>query len=136
MILEAIAATIISISPAYGAASAIPEHWGPVATCVSARESHHNYRARNPHSSAEGRWQFLDRSWRHGLAHMVAKRLHDYGLPWSKAKQHRQQLRTIRIQKWPAWAQDAGFAAVIDTPNGWTHWRLPGSRCNVLAVRH
>ena len=31
--------------------------------CVSNRESHGNYKAENPTSTASGRWQFIDASW-------------------------------------------------------------------------
>ena len=136
------AAVILSATPYMGAAQ-IPHDWHTFAECVLDRESGatlddptSGLRAKNPRSSASGRWQFLDNAWRHGLAHMVAERLHDHGMPWREAKAERKKLRAKPIRYWPAWAQDAGFAAVIDTPNGWKHWHLPGSPCNTLRARH
>ena len=49
-------------------ASQIPSRWQRFARCVSERESHGNYRAKNPRSTAMGRWQFLDKAWRTGLS--------------------------------------------------------------------
>ena len=109
-------------------ASRVPARWQRFAACVANRESHNNPKARNPRSSAQGMYQFLDRSWRHGLAHMVAARLHDHGLPWPQAKKVRTYLRAHEIAAWPAPYQTIGFVAVVSA-GGSYHWRLAGSSC-------
>ncbi len=109
-------------------ASRVPSRWQRFAACVAHRESHNNPKARNPRSSAQGTYQFLDRSWRSGLAHMVAARLHDHGLPWTQAKKVRTYLRAHEIAAWPATYQTIGFVAVVNA-GGSYHWRLAGSTC-------
>lgn len=120
------------------AASQIPKRWQKFAACVSQRESHGNYRARNRSglSTAQGRWQFLDRSWRRGLSYMVRDRLIDRGMPKAHANSIQRKLAKTPIQKWAPWAQDAGFVAVItsDEGRGWRHW-ANGGKCDRLAVR-
>lgn len=113
-------------------AAALPTRWRAFGRCVAMRESHGNPRARNPRSSAQGRYQFLDRSWRHGLAHMVTERLRDHGMPRAEARALRAWLRAHEIAAWPARLQDVGFAAVV-TAGGWRHW-TGGHGCNALAV--
>lgn len=113
------------------AAALIPPAWRPFADCVSDRESGGSYTARNPSSSASGRFQFLDTSWRPGLAWMVRDRLVRYGLPKAQATAVRVYLQRTPIAAWPGPYQDAGFAEVV-TRGGWHHWILPGSRCNAL----
>ena len=117
------------------AASQIPKRWQKFAACVSHRESHGNYRAKNRSSSASGRWQFLDRQWRRGLSYMVRDRLIEHGTPKAHANSIQRKLAKTPIQKWAPWAQDAGFVAVItsDEGNGWRHW-ANGGRCDRLAV--
>lgn len=117
------------------AASAIPKRWQRFAACVSERESHGNYRAKNPRSTAMGRWQFLDRAWRTGLSYMVRDRLIAHGTPKAHANSIQRKLAKTPIQKWAPWAQDAGFVAVItsDEGRGWMHWSN-GGRCDRLAV--
>lgn len=109
-------------------ASRIPGRWRLFEKCVALRESHRNPKARNGSSSAQGTYQFLDRSWRSGLAHMVAARLHDHGLPWTQAKKVRTYLRAHEIAAWPATYQTIGFVAVVNA-GGSYHWRLAGSTC-------
>lgn len=113
-------------------AATLPAAWRPFARCVVARESGGNPKARNPHSSAQGKFQFLDRSWRHGLAHMVAQRLHANGMGWAEARAVRDWLRARSIAAWPEPFQDIGFAAVV-AAGGWRHWGLAGSACNGMA---
>lgn len=115
------------------AASIVPARWRPFARCLVARESHGNPQARNPHSSAQGIAQWLDRSWRRGLAHMIAQRLHEHGMPWPVARQLRNTLRGSEIATWPERLQWVGLAASLDDDN-WRPWHLAGSRCNGLAV--
>ena len=110
-------------------ASRIPQHVKPFAECVSARESSGSYTARNPTSSAQGRWQFLDNSWRRGLGYMVAARLKAHGMPKPAARQVREYLHDTPIAAWPGPYQDVGFVAVIAS-NGSHHWNGPG--CNHL----
>lgn len=115
-------------SDVIAAAARVPGRWSEFARCVSHRESHGNYRARNPHSSAMGRWQFLDRQWRTPLAYMVAERLKAHGIAPARAKAIRLQLQRAEIARWPGRLQDVGFVAVI-THGGAHHWRLAGSPC-------
>lgn len=117
------------------AASQIPKRWQKFAACVSHRESHGNYRAKNRSSSASGRWQFLDRQWRRGLSYMVRDRLIEHGTPKAHANSIQRKLAKTPIQKWAPWAQDAGFVAVItsDDGRGWMHWSN-GGKCDRLAV--
>ena len=110
-------------------ASTIPTRWRPFALCVSDRESGGSYTARNTSgSSAQGRWQFLDRSWRHGLSFMVKDRLIRFGLPRPAAREVRRWLGAHEIAAWPGPYQDAGFVEVVER-GGAYHWRLAGSRC-------
>ena len=120
------------------AAATIPPTWRPFAACVLDRESggtltrpQSGVAARNPSSSASGRWQFLDTSWRRGLAYMVKDRLIRSGMPRAQARTVRQYLQATHISQWPGPFQDAGFAEVVER-GGWFHWSLPGSRCNAL----
>lgn len=109
-------------------AARVPGRWQAFARCVSHRESHGNYRARNPYSSAQGRWQFLDRQWRSPLAYMVAERLKAKGITGAKAKAIRLHLQRVEIARWPGRLQDVGFVSVV-TSGGAHHWRLSGSVC-------
>ena len=115
-----------------GEAADIPAAWETFAACVSDRESGGSYTARNPTSSASGRWQFLDRSWRHGLAYMVAARLKAHGMAHADAREVREYLHDTPIAAWPGPYQDTGFIAVL-LSGGQHHWNGPG--CNGLAPR-
>lgn len=113
-------------------AARIPARWSRFAHCVSERESGGSYTARNASSSAAGRWQFLDVSWRinGGLHFMVVKRLKAFGLKPGPAADVRQFLKRTPIDQWPGPYQDTAFLAVIEV-GGWHHWR--GVNCNHLA---
>lgn len=115
------------------AASTIPSSMRAFAACVSDRESGGSYSARNTSgSTAQGRWQFLDRQWRvnGGLHFMVSKRLKRFGMPASAASDVRQFLKSTPIYRWPAAYQDTAFIAVVEA-GGWRHWS--GHSCNGLA---
>lgn len=98
--------------------------------CVAERESHHNPKARNPVSSAQGKYQFLDRSWRKGLAFMIRDRLIQFGMPKKQAAKIRVTLVRKEIAKWPEVLQDIGHAEVLER-GGWFHWRY-NDRCDRL----
>lgn len=137
MILETILAGVIATSPIDRAAH-IPTAWQPFAQCVSARESRHSYRARNRSSSAQGRWQFLDNSWRirGGIEWIVSRQLKRQGMAWSDRAGWVRRLDATPIYRWPAWAQDAAFVGVVtERASGWRHWHLTGSRCNGLVPK-
>lgn len=122
-------------SAAVQSASRVPSRWQRFAACVSQRESHGNYQARNKTSSASGRWQFL-RAWQRGLSYMVRDRLIAHGMEKAHANSIQRKLAKTPIHLWEPWAQDAGFAAVITAKDGkgWRHWSN-GGRCDRLAVR-
>lgn len=124
-----------AVEQAQTAASLIPRAWRPFAECVSKRESHHNYRARNRSSSASGRWQFLDLQWRvnGGIEWIVSRQLKRAGVAWSARKPIVKYLDATPIYRWPEWAQDAAFVGVVtERRTGWRHWSLPGHRCQSL----
>lgn len=135
VLAAALLAAPASTDPAASAA-AIPASQRAFAECVSQRESHGNYEARGSDSSSAGRWQFLDRPWRKGLAYMVAARLRDHGMSGPKSKAVRIHLQATHIAAWEPAFQDAAFVAVLNARgpwSGWRHWYLAGSRCNALA---
>jgi len=113
-------------------AARVPARWSAWERCVALRESHRNPKARNPRSSAQGTYQFLDRLWRDSLAAQVAARLRDNGLPRKTARAVDNHLASIEIARWPAVYQTIGFLEV-NARGGAYHWRLSGSRCNHLA---
>lgn len=118
-------------------AGQLPADQQPFARCVAARESGGRPDARNPNSTAQGKYQWLDRSWRHGLAHMTAWRLRDHGMRHRDALRLRQWLRDHPIAEWPEPLQDVAFAASLNARgkwSGWRHWYLAGSKCNRLAA--
>jgi len=124
-----------AVEQAQAAASAIPRAWRPFASCVSDRESHGNYAARNRSSSASGRWQFLDNAWRvrGGIEWIVVRQMKKHGASWEVRKRWYARLSATPIYRWPAWAQDAAFVGVVtERPTGWRHWSLPGHRCQSL----
>lgn len=125
--------------PVLRGAAAIPSPYLSFARCVLERESggtlsriQSGVGARNPASSASGRWQFLDRSWRSGLSHMVAERLRDHGLSKADSKKVQGWLAAHPIYQWHGYYQNAGFVSVV-TEGGWRHWYQSGSPCNGLA---
>ena len=83
--------------------------------------------ARNPSSSASGRWQFLA-AWQHGLPYMVRDRLVDHGMPRDKAASIRRSLSSKPIYRWPGVFQDIGALEVIER-GGAFHWR--GHTCGL-----
>lgn len=138
MLIDAVLASVLVSGPAVQAAAVIPVPWRPFAECVSRRESNHNYRARNPRSSAQGRWQLLDQAWRvnGGVEWIVSRQLRKVGLTWAQRAGWVTKLDATPIYKWPAWAQDAAFVGVVtERSTGWRHWYLSGSKCNRLVPR-
>lgn len=119
-------------------AARVPKKWRPFARCVLDRESggtleqkNSGEGARNPRSSASGRWQMLDgQGWRTGAAWMVQKRLVEFGVPKPHTKEVRLELRSKPIHKWDGHWQDIAFIASV-TEGGWFHWRN-GGRCDGL----
>jgi len=103
--------------------------------CVMRRESNHTYGARNHPSvsSAAGAYQFLDKSWRPGLAHMIFPELKkDYGKQLAVAI--RKELIKTPIEKWSREMQDRGFFTVLNYNGNWSgkkHWNatVPGTGC-------
>ena len=138
MVVVALAAALLAgpaVSPAVQAAS-IPVSQRAFAECVSQRESRGVYSARGTDSTSAGKYQFLDKQWRHGLSYMVAARLRDFGLSAPASKRVRVHLQATHINKWEHMYQDAAFVAVLNARgpwSGWEHWYLAGSRCNALA---
>ena len=134
--IEAIALAAVIISgPIVDQAAALPASQRPFAACVARRESGGRPNARNRSSSAQGKFQFLDNHWRHGLAHMTAWRLRDHGLSRQQARALRAWLRARPIATWPERYQDVAFAAALNARgpwSGWRHWYLAGSSCNSL----
>jgi hypothetical protein len=113
-------------------ASTVPESLVPWASCVLDRESggtldriQSGVGARNPSSSASGRWQFLASNWQHGLPYMVADRLVRFGLPRPDARQVRVALQRTPIHEWHGYFQDIGFLEVVER-GGRHHWNGPG----------
>jgi len=116
-------------------AAEIPNKWKPFAACVVKRESggtlekiQSGVGARNPNSSASGKFQFLNSSWNEPLAYMVASELKDEGIPKSVAKEIRIELQAMPIYEWHGYWQHIGFVAVI-SEGGWSHWS-GGAGCN------
>ncbi len=104
----------------------------PFASCVLHRESggtlerrQSGVGARNPSSSAAGRWQFLNNNWQQGLPFMVRDRLVDFGMSPRDARKVRLHLSARPIWEWNGWWQDIGFLEVIDR-GGRHHWDGPG----------
>ena len=117
-------------------ASRVPTAWRNFAACVLKRESGASLErsnsgagARNPSSSASGRWQFLQGSWGRSLPYMVADQLVDHGLARAEARKVRKYLQSLPIHRWPGVYQDMGFIEVVQR-GGWAHWR--GATCNGL----
>jgi hypothetical protein len=105
------------------------------AACVLDRESGGSLNdwssgagARNPASSASGRWQFLDGSWRRGLSFMVRDRLVEFGMPRAQARQVREYLAARPISEWEGVYQDVGFVEVVSR-GGRFHWNGGSHSC-------
>lgn len=113
-------------------ASRVPAKDRAWAECVINRESggtldriQSGVAARNPNSTASGRFQFLDSQWRPGLAFMVRDRLVQFGMPPTQAKVVRETLSKTPIYKWHGYWQQVGFVEVIER-GGKHHWAGPG----------
>ena len=122
-----------SQSPARIVATAgrIPRVWEPFRACVVARESNGDPQAENRASSAQGKYQFLDRQWRRGASWNIYHRLRAHGMPRSQAHLILARLHAMPIKDWAEPYQDVAFASVILIPRGWRHWA--GSHgCNNL----
>ena len=106
------------------------KYWTPtLADCRQAimrRESSFNYRAANPTSSARGAYQFLDRSWRESLVHMLRPEVkRDY----PHRRETLESLTGKSIHKWPRWYQDAAWYTVVVKHDGVHHWSPVPSAC-------
>jgi hypothetical protein len=113
-------------------AAKVPAKHRSFASCVLDRESggtldriQSGVGAKNPNSTASGRWQFLDSQWREGLSFMVRDRLVQFGMPNDDARTIRQQLSTQPIYEWHGYWQQIGFVEVI-TRGGEQHWKGHG----------
>lgn len=113
-------------------AAEVPRSIRPWAECVVRRESggtldriQSGVGARNPNSSASGKFQFLDNSWRRGLSFMVRDRLVEFGMPKQEAKKIRQYLGATPIYRWHGYYQTIGFVEVVSR-GGKFHWNGPG----------
>lgn len=80
--------------------------------CVRQHESHHNYRAENPVSTASGAYQYID-----GTFRGVAK--------WVKVNGHRVAVQYRRASDAPAWVQDATAIHTVRN-GGLLAWRGTG----------
>lgn len=113
-------------------AATVPAQWRNFARCVLSRESGGSLEriqsgvgARNPGSSASGRWQFMNGDWQHSLPWMVRDRLVDFGMPKAQANKIRRYLDKRPIYKWHGYWQDIGFNEVM-AQGGRHHWDGPG----------
>ena len=106
------------------------KHWTPdLAECREAimrRESNFNYRAANPTSSARGAYQFLDRSWRESLVHMLRP---EVKRAYPLRRGTLESLTEKPIHKWPAFYQDMAFYTVVVKHDGIHHWSPVPSAC-------
>lgn len=116
-------------------AASFPRNLVSFASCVIDRESGGTLNdrtsgmgARNPSSSASGRWQFLNNDWNHGLPYMVRDRLVRHGMSKAQAREVRIYLQKRPIYRWPGWYQDIGFLEVIER-GGRHHWNGGSHSC-------
>lgn len=143
MIALILAISMLTSSPANAAmdyklaAAKVPTDQRSYAKCISHHESRGDYKAIGDVSSARGRWQFLDKQWRHGLSFMVANRLVEFGMPKSKVEKLVKHLQSRSIDAWEPVYQDIGFVAALNAKHhwsGWTHWSV-NSKCNHLVPK-
>lgn len=87
--------------------------WENVRKCIVKRESGGDYSARNPYSSAQGAYQFLDNLWR---------------VPLSQ-KLNKPELAGVPIYRWSRSDQDRAFWLVWDNGAGRMHWNYPPKQC-------
>jgi len=113
-------------------AAKVPAKHRSFASCVLDRESggtldriQSGVGAKNPNSTASGRWQFLDSQWREGLSFMVRDRLVQFGMPEQEARLIRVSLSKRPINEWHGYWQDIGFNEVVER-GGEHHWAGPG----------
>lgn len=114
-------------------AAKVPRPILTFAVCVLDRESGGNLsdrqsgvRARNPESSAQGRWQFLNNDWQHSLPWHVRDRLVQFGMSLHDANKIRKFLDKRPIYKWNGWYQDIGFIETAYDRDGMKHWNGHG----------
>jgi hypothetical protein len=112
-------------------ASRVPARFEAFARCVLRRESGATLErpqsgagARNPSSSAAGRWQFMS-PWAHGGPYMVRDRLIRHGATTKQARKVRIWLSAHPINTWPGVYQDTLAFEVMER-GGAFHWRGPG----------
>jgi hypothetical protein len=115
-------------------AAEIPARHRSWAACVLDRESggvlhdkQSGERAKNPHSSAQGRWQFLS-AWQSGGSYMVRDRLVQFGMPKDAARHVRKWLGSRPIAHWDGYWQDTLFNEVVER-GGKHHWNGGGHAC-------
>lgn len=94
------------------------QKWAPIRKCIMDRESNFNYRARNPQSSAQGAYQFLDSQWRVSLTHMMMHEADDMS-----ERQTIKDLRRYPIAKWSRYWQDRAFYTAWRHGEGRHHWK-------------
>ena len=109
-------------------AATFPPSIRPFAACVIHRESKGSLDqrqsgsgARNPSSSAQGRWQFLNNDWQHSLPWHVRDRLVQFGMPKAEANKIRRYLDRREIATWDGLWQDIGFIETMER-GGKFHW--------------
>lgn len=119
-------------SSAIRKAATVPARHRAWAACVLDRESggtldrkHTGENARNPESTAAGRWQFL-KPWQHGGSFMVKDRLVRYGMPQEQARKVREYLAKTPINLWDGYWQDILFNEAVHR-GGKHHWN--GGSC-------
>jgi hypothetical protein len=87
--------------------------WESVRKCIVKRESGGNYMARNPSSSAQGAYQFLNNLWNRPLAEKLNK----------------PELLGLPIASWSRVDQDRAFWLVWANGAGKSHWNYPPKPC-------
>jgi hypothetical protein len=104
--------------------------WGPIRKCIMERESSHNYRARNPTSSAQGAYQFLDSQWRVSLTHMMK---HE-SVSMSETRAIK-DLRDRPIATWSRYWQDRAFYTAWRHGAGAHHWRTTAGGPECISLK-
>jgi muramidase (phage lysozyme) len=91
----------------------VPQEIRRFLSCVAAHESSHSPWAENPSSTASGKYQFLDSTWR-GIAR------------WTRVGGHWVAREYGRASDAPAWVQEAVAVHSI-RDGGWANWN--GTHC-------